>query len=54
MVEDLSKKRSPKPQYDALYFIQSSMDSVNKIVDDFRTIPPYATVNIFVTGGKTI
>ncbi len=52
MVEDLAKKRSPKPQYDALYFIQSSMDSVNKIVEDFRAIPPYASVNIFVTGGK--
>ncbi|KAJ3128579.1 vacuolar sorting protein VPS33/slp1 [Nowakowskiella sp. JEL0407] len=50
-VEDITRKRQPYPDKEAIYFIGPSMDSVQSVIDDFtKGKPLYSAAHIFCTG----
>lgn len=58
VVETLTKKRQPYPNFEALYFLSPTLDSVNRLIDDFTKGGPggkpgtlYAAAHIFFMSG---
>ncbi|CAG9464621.1 unnamed protein product [Pedinophyceae sp. YPF-701] len=50
LVEDLSKKRQPMPNMDAVYFISPTPDSVRHLIEDFSgPTPLYKSAHLFFT-----
>ncbi|KAJ3123490.1 vacuolar sorting protein VPS33/slp1 [Nowakowskiella sp. JEL0407] len=51
LVEDISRRRSPYPNVEAIYFVTPSTDSINAIISDFTSgpKPSYAAAHIFCT-----
>ena len=50
LVEDISKKRQPYVQMDAIYFISPIESSVQQAINDFRGQPLYAAAHFFFIG----
>ncbi len=52
MVEDITRKRQPFPQTEAIYFITPEARSIRGIIDDFETKTMYSAAHVFCTSGK--
>lgn len=51
LVESLDKKRAPFPDMGAIYLVEPTAESVQKIIDDFSTTPLYGNaVFLYFTG----
>ncbi|KAJ1555099.1 vacuolar sorting protein VPS33/slp1, partial [Nowakowskiella sp. JEL0078] len=49
-VEDITRRRQPYPENEAIYFVGPSNDSIQLIIDDFKNAKPlYVGVHIFCT-----
>ena len=46
-MESLEKKRQPFPEMDVIYFVTPSVESVTKVVEDFKGQAMYRNVHIF-------
>ncbi len=49
IIESLEKERQPMPDTDVLYFLQPTVQSVDRMLDDFSSKPKYAGVHIYFT-----
>ncbi|KAI8802520.1 Sec1-like protein [Cladochytrium replicatum] len=50
LVEDLTKRRTPYPTTEAIYFITPTSESVNALIEDFtKPKPMYAAAHVFFT-----
>jgi syntaxin-binding protein 1 len=52
VIEDMSQKRQPFPNYEAIYFVTPSARTIDKIILDFKQETPiYLAAHIFFTAG---
>jgi syntaxin-binding protein 1 len=48
VIEDMSQKRQPFPNYEAIYFVTPSSKTIDKIISDFKQEKPhYLAAHIF-------
>lgn len=51
LVENIEKKRNPNPEYEAIYYISPTVESVNALIADFTSgRPMYQAAHVFLTG----
>ena len=52
VIEYITSKRDPQPEYEALYLLMPTTQNVDRIIKDFTNHKQYAAAHLFFTEGR--